>query len=100
MARRLPGALRSHAGCSLQGRTSAHGSPKRSALAEAEERRKYGVTIVGIKSVGKDFSYPTPTFIVNEGDLTIVWARGARSSSSPTRSRRLDRTTSGPGAVF
>jgi trk system potassium uptake protein TrkA len=41
-------------------------------LAEAGVRQKYGVTIVGIKTVGKDFSYATPTSIVNEGDLIIV----------------------------
>ncbi len=51
-------------------------SPPRSilgrTLAEAEVRRKYGVTIVGIKSAGKDFSYATPTSVVDEGDLIIV----------------------------
>lgn len=41
-------------------------------LAESAVRQQYGVTIVGIKSVGKDFSYATPTSIVNEGDLIIV----------------------------
>ncbi len=51
-------------------------SPPRSilgrTLAEAEVRRKYGVTIVGIKSAGKDFLYATPTSVVDEGDLIIV----------------------------
>ncbi|MCA1781822.1 MAG: TrkA family potassium uptake protein [Dermatophilaceae bacterium] len=41
-------------------------------LAEAGVRQRYGVTIVGIKSVGKEFSYATPTSVVNEGDLIIV----------------------------
>jgi len=51
-------------------------SPPRSilgrTLAETGIRQKYGVTIVGIKAVGKDFSYATPTSVVNEGDLIIV----------------------------
>lgn len=41
-------------------------------LAEAGVRQRWGVTIVGIKSAGKDFSYATPTSVVNEGDLIIV----------------------------
>ena len=41
-------------------------------LADAAVRRRYGVTIVGIKTVGQDFSYATPTSVVNEGDLIIV----------------------------
>lgn len=35
-------------------------------------RQKYGVTIVGIKSEGQDFSYATPDSVVNDGDLLIV----------------------------
>lgn len=41
-------------------------------LAESGVRQQYGVTIVGIKSAGKDFSYATPTSVVNDGDLIIV----------------------------
>ena len=41
-------------------------------LAEPGVRQQYGVTIVGIKSAGKDFSYATPTSVVSEGDLIIV----------------------------
>ena len=41
-------------------------------LADAGVRSRYGVTIVGIKSPGQDFSYATPTSVVNEGDLIIV----------------------------
>lgn len=41
-------------------------------LAEAGVRQRWDVTIVGIKSVGKDFSYATPTSVVHEGDLIIV----------------------------
>lgn len=41
-------------------------------LAETGVRQRYGVTIVGIKSAGKEFSYATPTSVVNEGDLILV----------------------------
>ena len=41
-------------------------------LAEAGVRQRWGVTIVGIKSAGKDFSYATPTSVVNDGDIIIV----------------------------
>ena len=41
-------------------------------LAEAGVRQRFGVTIVGIKSAGQDFSYATPTSVVNAGDLIIV----------------------------
>jgi trk system potassium uptake protein len=41
-------------------------------LAEAGVRQRYGVTIVGIKTFGQDFTYATPTSVVNEGDLIIV----------------------------
>lgn len=41
-------------------------------LAEAGVRQRWGVTIVGIKSAGKDFSYATPTSVVDEGDIIIV----------------------------
>lgn len=41
-------------------------------LAESGVRQQYGVTIVGIKSAGKDFSYATPISVVNDGDLIIV----------------------------
>jgi trk system potassium uptake protein TrkA len=41
-------------------------------LAEAGVRQRYGVTIVGIKTAGQDFSYATPTSVVNQGDLIIV----------------------------
>ena len=51
-------------------------SPPRSilgrTLAETGIRQRYGVTIVGIKAAGKDFSYATPASVVNEGDLIIV----------------------------
>ncbi|GAA4407982.1 TrkA family potassium uptake protein [Fodinibacter luteus] len=41
-------------------------------LAEAGVRGRWGVTIVGIKSEGQDFSYATPDSVVHDGDLIIV----------------------------
>lgn len=41
-------------------------------LARAGVRSKYGVTIVGIKATGSDFTYATPETVVNDGDLIIV----------------------------
>jgi trk system potassium uptake protein len=41
-------------------------------LAEAEVRRRWGVTIVGIKAEGEAFSYATPDSVVREGDLILV----------------------------
>ncbi len=41
-------------------------------LAESGVRERYGVTIVGIKSAGKAFSYAAPSSVVVEGDLIIV----------------------------
>lgn len=41
-------------------------------LAKAGVRSRYGVTIVGIKSTGSDFTYATPDTVVNPGDLIIV----------------------------
>ncbi len=45
-------------------------------LADAAVRRRFGVTIVGIKRAGEDFSYATPDSVVHAGDLIIV--SGAR----------------------
>jgi trk system potassium uptake protein len=41
-------------------------------LAESAIRRKYGVTVVGLKSPGKDFSYAVPETRVSAHDLLIV----------------------------
>ncbi|MGB2936223.1 MAG: TrkA C-terminal domain-containing protein [Nostocoides sp.] len=41
-------------------------------LAASGVRTKYGVTIVGIKTPGNDFTYATPESIVTAGDLVIV----------------------------
>ena len=41
-------------------------------LAESEVRRKYHITVVGVKSPGKDFTYATPDTVVSNHDLIIV----------------------------
>ncbi|MGP9693991.1 potassium channel family protein [Brachybacterium sp. AOP25-B2-12] len=41
-------------------------------LAESDIRSKYGVTIVGVKSPGRDFTYATPETMVTRHDLLIV----------------------------
>lgn len=41
-------------------------------LAQADVRSKYGVTIVGVKSPGEDFSYATPETSVTGHDILIV----------------------------
>ncbi len=42
------------------------------ALSESQVRRKYGITVVGVKSPGKDFTYATPETVVSNHDLIIV----------------------------
>ena len=41
-------------------------------LAEAGVRSQHGVTIVGIKTRGQDFTYAVPDSVAREGDLIIV----------------------------
>ncbi|GLZ76161.1 potassium transporter [Actinorhabdospora filicis] len=41
-------------------------------LAEAQLRTKYGVTVVGVKRPGEDFTYARPDTPIAEGDLIIV----------------------------
>lgn len=41
-------------------------------LAEAQLRTKYGVTVVGVKRPGEDFTYARPETSIAEGDLIIV----------------------------
>jgi trk system potassium uptake protein len=41
-------------------------------LGESKVRSKYGVTIVGVKRAGQDFTHATPETVVEEGDLIIV----------------------------
>jgi trk system potassium uptake protein TrkA len=35
-------------------------------------RSKFGVTIVGVKRKGEDFTHATPETVVEDGDLIIV----------------------------
>lgn len=41
-------------------------------LGESRVRSKYGVTIVGVKRAGRDFTHATPETVVEDGDLIIV----------------------------
>jgi trk system potassium uptake protein len=41
-------------------------------LADSELRGKYGITVVGIKRPGTDFTYARPETMVQRGDLLIV----------------------------
>lgn len=41
-------------------------------LGESNIRRKYGVTVVGVKSPGQDFTYAQPDTMVSSHDLLIV----------------------------
>ena len=41
-------------------------------LSESQVRRKYGITVVGVKPPGKDFTYATPETVVSNHDLIIV----------------------------
>jgi trk system potassium uptake protein TrkA len=41
-------------------------------LGESQIRRKYGVTVVGVKSPGQDFTYAVPETRVSSHDLLIV----------------------------
>lgn len=41
-------------------------------LSESQVRKKYGITVVGVKSPGKDFTYATADTVVSNHDLVIV----------------------------
>jgi trk system potassium uptake protein len=41
-------------------------------LADSQLRTRYGVTIVGVKRPGEDFTYAQADTVVNKGDLLIV----------------------------
>jgi trk system potassium uptake protein TrkA len=41
-------------------------------LADAQVRRKYGITVVGVKSPGKDFTYATAETVISNHDLIIA----------------------------
>ena len=52
----------------LRAPKEAHGQT----LAEAALRSRYGVTVVGVKRPGQDFTYAQPDTRVGAGDLLIV----------------------------
>jgi trk system potassium uptake protein TrkA len=41
-------------------------------LAQSAVRKKYGITVVGVKTAGQDFTYATPETLVGDHDLIIV----------------------------
>lgn len=41
-------------------------------LAESQVRKKFGITVVGVKSPGKEFTYATPETVVSNHDLIIA----------------------------
>ena len=41
-------------------------------LAEAEVRRRYGITVVCVKPEGGTFTYATPDTVVKDGDILVV----------------------------
>ncbi|GAA2155588.1 TrkA family potassium uptake protein [Nocardioides koreensis] len=41
-------------------------------LGESRPRSRHGITIVGVKRAGEDFTHATPDTVVEEGDLIIV----------------------------
>lgn len=47
------------------------------ALADSQVRKKYGITVVGVKSPGQDFTYATPETVVSNHDLIIVSGNSA-----------------------
>jgi hypothetical protein len=53
-------------------------------LGESKVRSKYGVTIVGVKRAGQDFTHATPETVVEADDLIIVSGPRPAWSASPT----------------
>lgn len=41
-------------------------------LSQTQVRKKFGVTVVGVKAAGKEFTYATPDTVLGAGDLIIV----------------------------
>lgn len=48
--------------------TEAHGF----ALGQSQLRKKYGVTVVGVKSPGKEFTYADPNTVISRHDILLV----------------------------
>lgn len=50
-------------------------------LADAEVRRRYGITVVCIKPEGGSFTYATPETVVRNGDVLVVAGETRRAES-------------------
>jgi trk system potassium uptake protein TrkA len=50
-------------------------------LAEAEVRKRYGITVVCVKPQGGSFTYATPDTVVREGDVLVVAGETRRAES-------------------
>ena len=50
-------------------------------LAEAEVRRRYGITVVCVKPEGGSFTYATPDTVVKDGDILVVAGETRRAES-------------------
>jgi len=50
-------------------------------LADAEVRKRYGITVVCIKPEGGSFTYATPETIVDEGDILVVAGETKRAEA-------------------
>jgi trk system potassium uptake protein len=50
-------------------------------LAEAEVRKRYGITVVCIKPRGGAFTYATPETVVTEGDILVVAGETRRAEA-------------------
>ena len=50
-------------------------------LAQAEVRRRYGITVVCIKPTGGTFTYATPDTVVRDGDVLVVAGETDRAES-------------------
>jgi trk system potassium uptake protein TrkA len=53
-------------------------------LAEAEVRRRYGITVVCIKPAGGTFTYATPETVPSEGDVLVVAGETDRAEAFGT----------------
>jgi trk system potassium uptake protein TrkA len=50
-------------------------------LAQAEVRKRYGITVVCIKPEGGSFTYATPETVVDEGDILVVAGETKRAEA-------------------
>ena len=55
-------------------------------LSESQVRRRFGITVVGVKSPGKDFTYATADTVVSNHDLIIVSGNSANIEKFATLS--------------